>query len=139
MSSFIHATEDPERVVVACKNILPDAYRDRVPFNRTALRGHHYNPIILLQARINDQAIIASFIEELSSRLDEGDKRYLASHIERYIDDKGALYLRIDKQAAHGSRLQLGRHDTIRIKIRLRKSPKRLEDVKAVYQRLKIV
>lgn len=56
----------------------------------------------------------------------------------RYIDDKGALYLRLDKQAAHGGRLQLGQYDTIHIKIRLRGSHKRPKDVKAVYEFLKI-
>lgn len=101
--------------------------------------GHHHNPITLLEARIKDKMIVGSFIENLARRLDEGEKKQLSSEIKRRIDDKGTLYLRLDKQEAFFGNMRFGQSDPIRVKIKLRQSRKRLEETVNVYRSLNLL
>jgi RNA binding exosome subunit len=44
---FAHATEDPEKVLAAVRNILPTELEENLVFQKTGLTGHHGNPILL--------------------------------------------------------------------------------------------
>jgi hypothetical protein len=52
---FAHATEDPERVLAAVRNVLPSELVDSVVFSRSSLTGHYGNPIVLFEARVRDK------------------------------------------------------------------------------------
>ena len=101
--------------------------------------GHHHNPITLLEARIKNKMIVGAFIENLARSLDEGEKKQLFSEIKRHTDDKGTLYLRLDKQEAFFGKMKFGKSDPIRIKIKLRQSRKRLEETVNVYHSLNLL
>jgi RNA binding exosome subunit len=60
----------------------------------------------------------------------------LASDVKRRIDDKGTLYLRLDKQEAFLGQMKLGNIDPIKITIKVFRSRKRLEETIAFYQSL---
>jgi RNA binding exosome subunit len=59
VSSFIHATEDPDKVIAACRNILPVDYADEITFERRDLMGHYRNPITILRARIKKKQVFS--------------------------------------------------------------------------------
>lgn len=139
MSSFIHATEDPDKVLEAVKQILPKEHADGVVFNRSNLTGHHKNPIVLLEAKIKNKVIVEAFIEKLAGSLKEGDKKQLSSEIKRHVDDKGSLYLRLDKQEAFFGYMRLGHADSIRVRMKLRHSRKRVEEIVNVYRSLNLL
>jgi RNA binding exosome subunit len=136
VSSFIHATEDPDKVIAACRNILPVDYADEITFERRDLMGRYGNPITILRARIKKKQVLEAFIENLTGSLSEVEKEYLASDVKRRIDDKGTLYLRLDKQEAFLGQMKLGNIDPIKITIKVFRSRKRLEETIAFYQSL---
>lgn len=136
VSSFIHATEDPDKVIAACRNVLPADYADEITFDRHDLLGHYRNPITLLRARIKQKQVLEAFIENLAGSLSDGEKRLLSSDVSRRIDDKGALYLRLDKQEAFQGQMKLGNMDPIRITLKLVRRRKSLEETIAFYRSL---
>lgn len=136
VSAFIHATEDPEKVVAACRRVLPAAYADATLFERQHLLGHYRNPITLLRTQITQRPAVMALLDHLADALSEGDKTQLAVDVARRLDDRGALYLRLDKQDAFRSQLTLGHRDSIRLTLKLTRSRKRVEDAVAVYRAL---
>jgi len=136
VSSFIHATEDPDKVIAACRNVLPADYADEIPFERRDLLGHYRNPITFLRARIKRKQVLEAFIENLAGSLSDVEKRLLSSDVSRRIDDKGALYLRLDKQEAFQGQMKLGNMDPIRITLKLVRRRKSLEETIAFYRSL---
>ena len=54
---FAHATEDPEKVQTAVKNLLPTELAETLLFQKTTLTGHHGNPIILFTAQLTDKKL----------------------------------------------------------------------------------
>lgn len=136
ISSFIHATEDPDKVIAACRNVLPADYAGEIAFERRHLLGHYRNPITLLRARIKRKQVVAAFIENLAGSLSDVEKRFLSSDVSRRIDDKGALYLRLDKQEAFQGQMKLGNMDPIRITLKLFRRRKSLEETIDFYRSL---
>ena len=55
---FAHATEDPEKVQTAVRNLLPTELAETLVFEKSALTGHHGNPIILITATIKDKKLL---------------------------------------------------------------------------------
>lgn len=121
-----HATEDPGRVVEAVRNILPPSFVDCVKFERSSLRGHYGNPIVLFETRIKGNKIVQALIENLASRLHEQDKESLFRNIDRHVGE-GSLYLRLDKQAALHGEVRLCAADPVRVRVRFRKG--KTEDI----------
>ncbi len=105
-------------------------------FERQHLLGHYRNPITLLRTQITQRPAIEALLNRLADALSEGDKAQLAVDVTRHLDDRGALYLRLDKQDAFRGRLTLGHGDTIRITLKLARFRKRVEDAVAVYRAL---
>ena len=133
VASFIHATEDPDKVIAACRNVLPADYADEITFDRRDLLGHYRNPITLLRARIKQRQVLEAFIDNLAGRLSDGEKRLLSADVSRRIDDRGALYLRLDKQEAFQGQMKLGNMNPIRITLKLFRRRKSLEETIAFY------
>lgn len=123
---FIHATEDPNKVIEAVRRLLPTQYIDEIVFKRSNLKGHYGNPITLFETRIKKREIIRALVENLSSGLSELDKEALLGEIGSHIE-KGSLYIRLDKQAAFQGEFELCSADPVRMRMRLRKQ--KLEDI----------
>jgi len=115
---FAHATEDPDRVVEAARNVLPEPFVESVAFKRRHLQGHFGNPITLFEARIDRDEVARAFLENLS-RLRDSDKEALLGEVDRRIHG-GSLYIRLDKQAVLGGELRLCTADPIHVRIRFR-------------------
>ncbi|HDM26731.1 MAG TPA: hypothetical protein ENG27_00275 [Candidatus Bathyarchaeota archaeon] len=125
---FAHATEDPEKVLTAAKNLFPQENVEAIQFKRTKLKGHHGNPIIILEAKIRDPEIIRGLLEKLASALSPQDKRHLKQKISLHVDGSN-LYLRLDKQAAFLGEIKLSNVDSIRLSLHFKRNwTKRIEE-----------
>lgn len=118
---FAHATEDPERVLTAVRNVLPPESIGSVVFKRSSLVGHHGNPIVLFEARIKDRRLVQAVFAKLCSGLGLMDKHVLADEISTHLE-RGNLYLRLDKQSAFLGELRLGSVDAIHVRVHFKKS-----------------
>ncbi len=117
---FAHATEDPERVLTAVRNVLPSESVESVVFKRSDLFGHHGNPIVLFEACIKDKKLAQTVFVKLSSDLRPIDKQVLADEISRHFE-RGNLYIRLDKQEAFLGKLKLGSVDAIHMHVHFKK------------------
>jgi RNA binding exosome subunit len=120
LSCFAHATEDENKVLTAVRNLLPAAQLENISFSKSSLRGHHGNPITLLETEIKDREILGAVVENLARDLSPLDKEKLSSEANLHIE-KGSLYLRFDKQAAFRGEFKLGFSDPIWVRLRLKK------------------
>ena len=125
---FAHATEDIEKVLTAARNLVSQEHADSVQFKRTRLRGHHGNPITILEAKIRDPEVIQGLLDKLASELSPRDKRYLRRKIGLHVDGSN-LYLRLDKQAAFLGEIRFSNVDAIRLSLHFKRNwTKRIEE-----------
>lgn len=117
---FVHATEDPERVLTAVRNVLPSESVDSVLFKRSSLAGHHGNPIVLFEARVKDRRLVQAVFAKLCSGLGLMDKQVLAGEISGHLE-RGNLYLRLDKQSAFLGEVRLGSVDPVHVRVHFKK------------------
>lgn len=126
---FAHATEDENKVLRAVRNLLPSVQAEDVVFEKSSLRGHHGNPIVLFEAKIKDKAVVRAVVERLASNLSPLDKETLLGEIGLHLE-KGSFFVRLDKQAAFEGSFKLATADPIRFRLRFKKN--RPEDVVAI-------
>jgi hypothetical protein len=119
--TFVHATEDAEKVQMAMLNTLPADAGSVVTLKKSNLTGHHKNPIMLFEARIKDKQAVERVIMKFSSGLSIMDKEALGDEIDRHLE-KGNLYLRLDKQSAYMNELRLSETDPVHFKVHFKKS-----------------
>ena len=117
---FAHATEDPERVLAAIRNVLPSESVDGVVFKKSVLSGHHGNPIVLFEARVKDRKLVQAVFAKLCSGLGLMDKEVLAGEISGHLE-RGNLYLRLDKQSAFLGEVRLGSVDPVHVRVHFKK------------------
>lgn len=123
---FAHATEDEGKVLDAVKRLLPASHIENIVFERSRLRGHHGNPIVLFESKIKDKNIVKAVADNLASNLSALDKEMLLNEIGLHLE-KGRLFIRLDKQAAFEGSFKLATADPIRVRFRFKKN--RPEDV----------
>jgi RNA binding exosome subunit len=116
---FAHATEDPDKVQNAVRNVIPAILIDTVVFEKANLTGHYGNPIILFETRIKERTVAQAVFEKLSLGLSMLDKEFLSSEIKQHFD-KGNLYIRLDKQSAYLNEMKFSQTDSIHFRIHFR-------------------
>ena len=110
----LHATEDEEKVLKAVDEML------LVPpkrFSRSSSEGHYKNEILLLKAILSSHEA-ASLARRIISLLNSADRDHLSRFADEYSDQKGNLYIRLDKQRMCQGRLSLSETDAIRVKFK---------------------
>ena len=132
ISFIIHATEDPDKVLKALKNILPEEYAEDVKYEKNVLSGYHKNPIIMMKTSIKEKTRVASLLKAILGKLEADDRALLSSKFRSQIDSKGSLYLRLDKQEALLGRIKFCSGDPIRIKTKLNIVPTTLEELESI-------
>ena len=126
---FAHATEDPEKVQAAVRNLLPDELAQTLVFEKTSLTGHYGNPIILFTAKLTDKKTLPAALEKIGSGLNSIDKEELCRDLKLHLE-KGNLYLRFDKQSAFLGTLKFSQNDPVHFKIHFKnKTSAEIEDV----------
>jgi RNA binding exosome subunit len=110
----LHATEDEGKVLKAIEDVL------LVPskrFSSSPSEGHYKNKILL------QKAILSSHEAGLLARrvillLNNADREHLSRSIHEYSDEKGNLYIRLDKQRMCQARVSLSETDAIKIRFK---------------------
>lgn len=130
---FAHATEDLEKVMEAVKNILPTNRVEEIDFKKNSLKGHHGNPIVFFEAKIEGKELVKAVVDSVFSRLSVLDKEMLRREIKLHVE-KGSLYLRLDKQSAFQGVVKLCTADPIHLRIRFRKG--KIDDILKICEEL---
>ncbi len=126
---FAHATENPEKVQTAVRNLFPVELAETLTFEKTSCTGHHGNPIILFTAKLADRKLLPSALKKFGTDLSALDKEELSRDIKLHLE-KGNLYLRFDKQSAYQGKTKFSQNDPIHIKIHFKdKTPQEIVDI----------
>lgn len=110
----LHATEDSDKVLRAIQDVLNVA-SDR--FSSSYSEGHYKNRILLLRAILSSQEA-AELASRIVSLLSSVDRWQLSRFIHEYSDEKGNLYLRLDKQRLCQGIVSLSETDALRIRFK---------------------
>lgn len=111
---IIHATEDREKIVKSLQDSL------EIPSERfviTPSEGHYKNRILTLNAVLSS-AEANGLASRIASNLNSSDRQELTHAIEEFSDEKGNLYLRLDKQRLCQGKVSLSFSDSIRLKFK---------------------
>ena len=126
---FAHATEDPEKVLTAVRNTLPEEANETTVFQKATLTGHHGNPITLFQTKITDKQALPLVLKKIASGLNALDKETLNSELKLHLERRN-LYLRFDKQSAYIGELNFSSNDPIHFKIHFKnKTPEEITTI----------
>jgi len=113
---FAHATEDAEKVLTAVRNILPVALSEGAVFQKTLLTGHHGNPIVLFETKLEDKQALIGVLRKIGVGLTVLDKETLENDLKLHLEKRN-LYLRFDKQFAFQGEFRFSQNDPIHFKI----------------------
>ena len=110
----IHATEDQERVLASLEdslNLSPDK------FSVTPSEGHYKNRILMLKALFSSSEA-TELAASIASKLNSLDRQELWQNMGQFSDEKGNLYLRLDKQRLCQGKVSITMADSVRIKFK---------------------
>ena len=111
---LVHATENENKILHSIDNVLSISAEK---FSYSASEGHWGNRILLLTATIDGQSA-KDLILKIMSSLNSNDKYLLSSLFDKYVDEKGNLYIRLDKQRICKGKISLSESDSIRVRFR---------------------
>jgi RNA binding exosome subunit len=114
ISIIIHATEDKNKILESiCSSFSIDANK----FRHTELIGHWGNRISLLTGNL-ESAEANRLVQKIVLSLSSVERNHLLSSSHSFIDEKGNLYLRLDKQRICQKRISLSETDSIRLRFK---------------------
>ncbi len=131
LNVIVHATEDKDIIIDSIKNVLS---LDTEKIEITNSEGHWGNQILLMKLMVfghNSSDLIKKIVQGLGYY----DKENL-SKIENFVDEKGYLYIRLDKQKLCRKKIRLGEIDSIRLRfkpVRKFKSPDILDEYRRFF------
>lgn len=109
LRAFCYATEDEARVEQALRTLLPDEF----DIDRAVSEGFHGDRIVVLSARVENAADVRHVLDRLS----ELDLDAVEAELTERVDENCSLFLRLDKQAAYGGRIEQGDGLELRAKV----------------------
>ena len=110
----VHATENEKKILDSLYGILSISAEK---FISSVSDGHWGNKISILTATIDGQ-VAKELILKIISLLNSIDRYHLSNFFDKYVDEKGNLYIRLDKQRICKGRISLSDMDSIRIRFR---------------------
>ena len=114
VSLVAHATEEPHKLLSAVETFLGIP---ALSFSETKTEGHFKNSITLLTCSLSSKNA-RELATKVISLLKAGDIDKIEQSLHHYSDEKGNLYLRIDKQHLCQGKITLGESDAVRIRFR---------------------
>ena len=135
-----HATEDKSKILDSIFKILLIPHEK---FQETEYEGHWGNKIITLSTTMNKKESFL-LIKKILGAFSFMDRDVLLKNLQNHIDEKGNLFLRLDKQKACKSKISLTENEGIKIKfkpnknkiIELKGSNRVGDDIYLLYRRL---
>ncbi|MFB5600998.1 MAG: RNA-binding domain-containing protein [Nitrososphaeraceae archaeon] len=113
-----HATEDKEKIIGSIKNIL---FISEDKFQEIEYEGHWGNKILKISAPLNKKES-SMMVKRILEKINFTDRQTLLSNLENHIDEKGNLFLRLDKQKICRNKLFLTENEGIKIKVKPNKN-----------------
>ncbi len=110
----LHATEDEDRVLKAIEDVLLVQSKR---FSSSYSEGHFKNRIVLQKAILSSNEA-GSLAKRVISLLSSSEREHLSRLVHEYSDEKGNLYIRLDKQRICQGRVSLSESDAIRIRFK---------------------
>lgn len=110
----LHATEDEGKVLESLERALAIP---RGSFSSSPSDGHFGNKITMLKATLPSRQA-GELALRIMSMLNSADRDSLARSLHEYSDEKGNLYLRLDKQLMCKGKVSLAESDAVRIRFR---------------------
>ena len=110
----VHATENENKILHSLYDILSIPSEK---FTSSVSDGHWGNRISILTARIDGQ-VAKELILKIISSLNSVDRYHLSNFFDKYVDEKGNLYIRLDKQRMCRGRISLSDSDSVRIRFK---------------------
>lgn len=110
----LHATEDEARVLHFVEEVL-SVPADR--FSSSYSKGYYKNRIMFLKAMMSSQEA-GDLALRIMSLLGSVDREELSRNLRQYSDEKGNLYLRLDKQKICQGKVSLSETDAIRVRFK---------------------
>jgi hypothetical protein len=110
----IHQTEDAGKILASVQSHL-GIVADR--FTATATEGHFKNKILVLRALLSS-AEATELASRISSGLSSIDRDLLWRGMDQFSDEKGNLYIRIDKQRLCQGKISVSSADSMRVKFK---------------------
>lgn len=98
---YVHATEDPDRVMKALRNVVEGRYVMR------STRGHHGNVIQIVEVKLTECDAFEA-LRSIITRLDDVEFLLMLSGIE-----ESRLYVKFDKQQAYRGVLKVSHGDDV--------------------------
>ncbi|HDH44413.1 MAG TPA: RNA-binding protein [Thermococcus sp.] len=131
VSTFAHATEDPEKVLEAMGIFFPeDVPSEDIEFEILETEGYFGNPIKVINAELKRSKSVKKMLEHLKELLNEEDKEYLLENLEEKVDETGTFFIRFNKQKAYLGEVAVGEgEDIIQVKIKVKAFPMKKETV----------
>jgi RNA-binding protein len=125
ISCVLHATEDENNVLKSASETFSIS-KDRFFFKR--LEGHWGNPIIYLMALLDSKEAWTTALKIMLS-LNPLERNQLKESLHDLVDEKGNLYIRLDKQGMCRGKINLSEFDSVRIKFRPVKTFRKISNV----------
>jgi len=109
LETFVHATEDEDKVVKAVEMLIPPSVNPRVV--KLMARGYHGNPIEVLRYFVVGCEAEA-VVRHVLSNMDELERSVLMASIQDRVEDN-RLFLSFSKQSALLGSIEVGRGDDV--------------------------
>ena len=131
LTTFIHATEDEDKVLEAIGTFIPEEIDDEdVHFDVEETTGFFGNPIKVVNVEIKRSKAVRAFLKHFRELLDENARRYILENLDEKVDDEGTLYVRFNKQKAYLGDVEVDEGaDVIQVRIKVKAFPMRKEAV----------
>ncbi|MGL4669660.1 MAG: RNA-binding domain-containing protein [Methanobacteriaceae archaeon] len=114
--TFIHGTENEDKVLEALLNVLPLAKAEK-----SYIEGHFNNQITILKGKISKKRDVKESISNINSL---ANKSEILADLDRKMDKNGNLFLRFSKQSALNEELKIiDGSDAIHLKIKIAAYP----------------
>ncbi len=118
ITTLVHATEAPEKVIDAISNLFPEDV-EVPPCEEVKLTGVFGDSLFMLKWALKNRRPATETFNNVLLGLNSLDLHQVLESLGDRIDENKNMYMRLDKQKAALGVIRLDTHDSIRIKARL--------------------
>jgi RNA binding exosome subunit len=111
VSVHAHATEDEGLILRSLEDALGIS-GDELTISRVS--GSHGNPVTIIRAELSDERAL-EVLRGALRRMDPSERIALGRAVGDLMDDRGRIYLRLDKQSLVLGEVRIGREDPVRL------------------------
>jgi RNA binding exosome subunit len=128
ISAIVHATEDPEKVILALNRVCnQEMFQPRIA--NKVLKGHFGNEITTITMTLRNR-LAEPFIASLWNKLPVEGRRTMIDELKTRLDEEDKLHLRLDKQGCFNGTYQLKDQDAIKVQVAFREMSDSMKQVR---------